>query len=344
MYYFPELVRLKTAAVRYLVALYLSLTSLTAATQDLSGTWEEESETRFTSYTKVCIAKFCDEYIAYTYDRDNEGGYCKTILTILFNQKRREFRGEGISFEYRTTGHVLAVYDLNYRTKKGDEYLQGLIYMKPHPDSIGRYTFRDSLERDLGRPEFIQIIKTSNRIDSSDYMKLAALKPCKKDTVIVTEPAMVHAPAPEEKKIEQPVKETERPVADTVFVAEVKSSPLELRNQRYNDTISVNNIIEKELTIRVMDNAITDGDTISIIHNGKLIAERILVSAKPFPVTIQLSKEDPYHELILVAHNLGSIPPNTALLLISYGNKEVRLHAIADLSKNALIVFRYTGD
>jgi hypothetical protein len=161
-------------------------------------------------------------------------------------------------------------------------------------------------------------------------------KPVADTPDIVLPPPVVANPDTEQKVIE-------KPVADTSFVVLPAKTVMEMQTNRVNDTLYIIPVTEKELIIKVMDNAITDGDTISIIHNGKLIAERILVSGKSFPLKIALSKENPYHELILVAHNLGSIPPNTALVTIDTGNNVYRLYALADLRKNALIIIKYAG-
>lgn len=317
------------------ICLYAS--SLTIQAQDIRGTWEEHSETRFTSYTKLCIVKICDTYIGYTFDRDNDGGHCKADFSGVFNIKKKLLSGEGITFMENTPGHILATYTLYYNTKKGEEYLDGLIYIKADPvwEHIRKFVGTTS-DVDM-KPEFIRLKKVSNTIDSTDFMKLMALKPCKIDQPDVPAPPVEIVAV---KKVDTP----EIPVKDTVVVLTPEAAILQMGTDRINNIISDVSTTEKELAISVMDNAIFDGDTISIIHNGKLIAERMLVSVKPFLIKILLSKEDPVHKLTLVAHNLGSIPPNTALLKINNGNKEYRLYAMADLNKNAVIIFRYTGE
>jgi len=50
------------------------------------------------------------------------------------------------------------------------------------------------------------------------------------------------------------------------------------------------------------------------------------------------------HEFILVANNLGRIPPNTALMRITAGLKVYELFASTSLSENASVVIIYSGD
>ncbi len=327
--------------MRYFIAICLIVFSSTIKAQNITGTWEEHSETRFTSYTKLCIVNICGKYIGFTYDSDKDGGYCKTDFAGAYNKKKQQLRGEGVYFMEHTTGHYLVIYNLYYKAKYGQEYLEGLVYKKPDTTTEIFDPLLDSIDKDPDEPEFLQLVKTSNKIDSTAYMKLMAAKPCKPDTPIaVITPPVVTAQVAGEPLEEKIIK---KPLADTPVTISSQDRLLQLKMNRINDTLSVIDITEKELLIRVMDNAITDGDTISILHNGILIAEKILVSGKPYPVKFSLSKEDPYHELTLIAHNLGSIPPNTALLLISSGGKEHKLYAFADLKKNAVIIFRYIG-
>jgi hypothetical protein len=324
--------------VRYLfVTICLYALSLTAQAQEITGTWEEYTGTRFTCYTKLCIVNICGTYTGYTYDRDKDSGHCKADFALVYNKKKKKLSGEGMALIENTPGHVLASYKLFYRLKNGEEYLEGFVYMKPDSTTGSATPVNDTTGEDPLKPEFIQLKKISDKADSTDYMRLMALSPCHIDSAVVTITPIVSSPPIEQKIMEEPVHDI--PVAISP-----EEAILQMQTSRFNDTLSVITTTTKELVIRVVDNAITDGDTISIIHNGKLIAGRIQVSAKPFPIKILLSKGNPYHELILVAHNLGSIPPNTSLVLIDAGDKQYQLHAFTDLSKNALIIFRYTGE
>lgn len=334
--------------MRYCIAICLLLFSLLGKAQDITGTWEEYNDDRYTSYTKLCIVNICGKYVGFTYDKDKKEGNCKANFFGTYNKKRQRLRGETNDFiGAHTYGHVLAIYDLDYRREGKDEILEGNVYQKP--DSL--YQMIDGIPRLIiiedHNPEFIRLVKTSERlIDSTAYMKLMASKPCKTDTAVTTAPPPVVVAPVEEKHIIKPMEEKkpEKTVIDTPVVISPLDKVLQLKVDRKSDTVSVIPITDKEMLIKVTDNAITDGDTISIIHNGVLIADRIKVSAKPFEIRIELSKDHPLHELVLVAHNLGSIPPNTALLTIVYGKKEYRVLALADLKKNAVIIFRYTGE
>jgi hypothetical protein len=46
---------------------------------------------------------------------------------------------------------------------------------------------------------------------------------------------------------------------------------------------------------------------------------------------------DPHHELIMVAENLGSIPPNTSLMIITAAKQRFQVFISSSEQKNAKI-------
>jgi hypothetical protein len=97
----------------------------------------------------------------------------------------------------------------------------------------------------------------------------------------------------------------------------------------------------KTINLKVYDNAIIDGDTVSILYNGKMLVTHQLLSEKAIELNIELDEKQTRHEITLFAENLGSIPPNTALIVITAGKKRYELFASASLEENAVLVFDY---
>ena len=82
-----------------------------------------------------------------------------------------------------------------------------------------------------------------------------------------------------------------------------------------------------------------DGDSISVYING----ETAIASSKLTSTAIRKKMALPrveVVEIILVAENLGTLPPNTGLLVIRDGEKTYQVHFSADLQTNAAILFR----
>jgi hypothetical protein len=112
-------------------------------------------------------------------------------------------------------------------------------------------------------------------------------------------------------------------------------------NERRNREQSRITVEVKNINLKVYDNAIMDGDTVSILYNGKLLLSHQLLSEKPIELNLELDDRQTRHEIILFAENLGSIPPNTALIVITAGDKRYELFASASLEENAVLVFEY---
>ena len=72
-----------------------------------------------------------------------------------------------------------------------------------------------------------------------------------------------------------------------------------------------------EIVIDLYDNGEIDGDTVSIYHNNVLIVSRAGLSEKPVSFHFAVDATHPHHELVMVANNLGSIPPNTSLMIVT---------------------------
>lgn len=94
-----------------------------------------------------------------------------------------------------------------------------------------------------------------------------------------------------------------------------------------------------EIGIDLYDNGQVDGDTVSVYHNNQLIVSRARLSQKPIHFQIKVDAAHPEHELIMVAHNLGSIPPNTSLMIVTVGDNRYQVHISSSEQKNAKVVF-----
>ncbi len=95
---------------------------------------------------------------------------------------------------------------------------------------------------------------------------------------------------------------------------------------------------EAELAIELYDNGDIDGDTVTIYHNNQLIVNHAGLSSKPISIKIKVDKANPHHELIMVADNLGSIPPNTSLMIITANKKRYEVYISSSEQKNAKVV------
>ena len=89
------------------------------------------------------------------------------------------------------------------------------------------------------------------------------------------------------------------------------------------------------------DNGQIDGDTISVYVNNMPVVSRKMLKAQPVSISVRVDLKRPEQEIIMVGENLGSIPPNTALMIIKAGDKRYQLYLTADEKKNAMVRFIY---
>jgi hypothetical protein len=97
----------------------------------------------------------------------------------------------------------------------------------------------------------------------------------------------------------------------------------------------------EDVTIEFYDNGQIDGDTISVYHNNIRIVNSQRLTYSPITMQLHIEPENPIYEFIVVAENLGTVPPNTALVVISSGSKHYEINIASDEQRNAKIVLQY---
>ncbi len=95
----------------------------------------------------------------------------------------------------------------------------------------------------------------------------------------------------------------------------------------------------QDITLAIWDDAIEDGDSISININGKWITQGFPVLKKPQFVKVTLQPGP--NTITFVADNLGSIIPNTSVIEIIDGDKRKAFYIETDLGQNNLIKVFY---
>lgn len=134
----------------------------------------------------------------------------------------------------------------------------------------------------------------------------------------------------------------EKPIAikqDTVkSLAPIKiDPPLEKRN---NELVKQIEVDHDSITVTLYDNGVIDGDSVTLIFNDKILTTHQLLTDKPISFTIKINPGNSRNELVMYAENLGSIPPNTALMIIYDGNKRYELNVSSTKNTNGAVSFR----
>lgn len=117
--------------------------------------------------------------------------------------------------------------------------------------------------------------------------------------------------------------------------------PAEELAKRKIETIRTVDFKSDSLVLTLYDNGVIDGDTVSVILNGKTIISKKMLTANPLNKTIYITPElGDSLQLIMYAENLGSIAPNTGLLMIKDGEDQYQIRFSGDLQKNSAIILR----
>ncbi|RYY89917.1 MAG: hypothetical protein EOO15_04705 [Chitinophagaceae bacterium] len=332
-----------------------------AFAQDLSGTWEGTEEG---NYMKLVIVKVGDQYVGYTYDTDPSGGWCRANFRAVFRKSSQELLGQGQGMIAHKGNHVECSYELSFLPGRNGDRLSGVERTKGATKPV--FSF---LDFDEGPVELRRI---SRRVDTTEFMR-RFLPPPPVTTVPKrsTPPVARTTPAPPPRKpaaspkskpaqttrtrpkpapqtparkdslvtLRKPPVKTTPP---TALPRPVVNSPLlSLKKERSNNVVQEISTSQPTITIRVFDNGVPDGDTVSILHNDEVLFSHKLVEVQSFSFTVKLDEGDAVHDITLIAHNVGSIPPNTASIVVEAGDERYRLTASTDLQRNAVIRIRY---
>ena len=146
-----------------------------------------------------------------------------------------------------------------------------------------------------------------------------------------------------------------KPKADTVKKAELSKVQPEDKNltirpnsktqdmlrSRENDLVRTIIINSETVSVKLYDNGQIDNDTISVYLDKQLVLSKKRLSAAPLSIDLKMDASNPDHELIMVAENLGEIPPNTSLMVVIAGDQRYEVRITSTEQKNAMVRFRY---
>lgn len=112
--------------------------------------------------------------------------------------------------------------------------------------------------------------------------------------------------------------------------------------KRVDDIQLVLEIDKKEkdsIRVDIYDNGEIDHDSISVYVNNIVVISKQQVSVKPLTFYLSVTNNEPYDKIRMVAENLGSIPPNTALMVITTRKRKYNVFVSSNFEKNAVVEF-----
>lgn len=167
-------------------------------------------------------------------------------------------------------------------------------------------------------------VKTTPKTSNNGTTKKTIPPATKTDTVVKVAP--VKPPAVSKPQQDLPKKVI--PVPDVI-------------KERDNPLVKKITTTSTDILIELYDNGEIDGDTITVYDNNEVIAYRKKLNKSPISLHINATADNPHHEIVMVANNLGSIPPNTALMVVTTEGKHYEMFISSDEKKNAKVVIDY---
>jgi N-acetylmuramoyl-L-alanine amidase len=122
----------------------------------------------------------------------------------------------------------------------------------------------------------------------------------------------------------------------------VVEPPLAFEKRIIKDSKTIQ-VKTNKIKIDLYDDGDIDNDIVSVYFNKTLVVDKRSLTASAHSFTVNLDPNSS-NELILYADNLGSIPPNTALMVITDGTTRHEIRLSADLKNNASVRFELKKD
>jgi hypothetical protein len=194
---------------------------------------------------------------------------------------------------------------------------------------------------------------TTNTVQTSPKKPAVSQKPIVKNTPPKPEPKNIiieESPASAPPKVaQQSVKDNYNEKKNTdksalpIESAKAKNMPDNTKEKLSKRTYQVIKVIEvSQLSVKVdiYDNGQVDGDVVSIYLNEKQLVSSKMLTAQPISFQIQVDDKEDVYDLIMYAESLGSIPPNTALMIVTTPTQRYEINISSNEQTSGAIRFK----
>lgn len=291
------------------------------------------------------------------------------------NKKLELREAKLISFSNNNSSNVCLMHStLSYYKNGENEILEGVFTSSNSvtgTDCGQGYVYLErSNKSDFHKEPFLAKKTTKSKIKPRQQPKtiiLASISPKKiaytnnkiqstllNDSVFNTKPADI---ASNEKKINtpQPLKESIDSSLVISSTIEHTNTDIETANPIITTFASIPDYFQKrknklvktiithtpEVDISFYDNGEIDDDSITVYHNLNPIIERGRLSRQPISYGFDASDNNRLQSFIIVADNLGKIPPNSALMVIYTNHQRYEVFIESDLKNNGEVRIVY---
>ncbi len=333
----------------------LAFYSSMAHAQQITGVWKGKIDKK---KVELKIIQNGDSLTGTSYYYESENNYRRYSIKGYFDEKTNsavwwddqlleEKTGKNI---LGTPGKVplLSVADFNC-PGGGKMLLEGKAAKKENRKDIKGPVDLQKEQTSLFEDEWDYVIENYTVGSNDPYIidsiaSIAFIPPQTKTEIIMEEkkeivdvPVEIKKPANETvKKIDHVV--PERKPTEEKKVAVIKQPTIEEKFISREKVFNTEILVEGDsVELRFYDNAEIDGDSISLFLNDRLIFEHIRLTEKAFTIKLPVNELGNNNELIMVAENLGLIPPNTSYMVCLVGEKRYEVKLASTENSSAMI-------
>jgi hypothetical protein len=350
---------------RTTLLLFFCIISLQLSAQNLTGRWvgsfianndalinsysyqidiKENSNHQITAQT---ITQKADQFYASAFARGSH-----SLHTNLVQINETSFDQVKIASELEA---CLMTNFLTYKNMDGHELLEGTYMSNAVNGKRNCGSGKVFLEK---AENLLSIQKKKNNLKSTDLI-IPPIVESKKSIAKLSTPnvnstkPIVNNPKPIIKVQSNPIAETD---TDEVIVENIteqtkQNTQHSIQNQPINlpwvlvgrENKLVKKIItnSKKISIDLFDNGTIDNDTVIVYDNKQLLVNKQRLSYKSIHLEFNFTENIKEHEVIIVAHNMGTVPPNTALLLYKDGKNRQEYFITSTNKINAKLLIVY---
>ncbi len=260
------------------------------------------------------------------------------------------------------------LHKLTWRKEAGNEILEGTWLAAPGQDKTNtgygttvlskrqlteisplakKMNGKNSMKGSPERPVDALVSEKNKTVPLKNVATKKTDKPNNQNTVIAstkkTNPAIAKSTITTKQLIKKPIivakkdTTTKQTIAAKIILPTEKIVPVvfEKRNNIVLQTVVVENANVK---VELYDNGDVDGDSVSLFYNSKVLLAHKKLTEQAITIELPVNNEE-VNELVMYADNLGTIPPNTALMIVTDGSKRYEVRITSDLKKSGTIRF-----
>jgi hypothetical protein len=367
--------------IRSTLLLFLGIISVQLSAQNLTGRWQgsfiANGDAMINNYSYELVIKESTNHqiTAQTITKRGDQFYASAFAKGTHSTRTQLVQIEETSFEQIKIGNALEAClmsnFLTYKNINGHEILEGS-YMSTIVDgqrncgsgkvflekvssllAISNPKIENKkIDTQKKKPIVAQKTITNNNPTPSKNTKLSI--PNTLTNVSIS--ANKIPPSVDKKNIQTPANpiietDSDEVIVENETIPTTTAAQNSIRNQPINlpwvlvgrENKLVKKIItnSKMISIDLFDNGTIDNDTIIVFDNKKLLVNKKRLSYKAIHLEFNFTENIKEHEVIIVAHNMGTVPPNTALLLFKDGKNRQEYFITSTNKINAKLLIVY---